>query len=306
MRTPRTALASIAALCLIGTTAATASASAKAHTAKARLGTVVVGDEGFTESAILQNIYGDLLGKLGYTVKYQTTTSRQQAIPALEKGTINVEPDYAGSLLLYLNANQTKAAGQLTSAIAADNAALKAKKAVVLPGTAGLDQNVFVVTKATSSRYGLKTLSQLKSHAKSWTFGAPAECTQNYFCAPGLKAVYGIKFKTVKNYDESGPLTVAALKSGAAEVVELFSTDPIINQDGFVSLKDDKNLEPADHLVAVVGSKFNTSAVDRALESVNARLTTNELVTLDGQASSASKPSAATIAKNFLTAAKML
>jgi osmoprotectant transport system substrate-binding protein len=282
---------------MVGTVASAASATAKPH---ASLGTVVVGNEGFTESDIMQNIYGDLLTKLGYTVKYQSTTTRQEALAALKAGTINVVPDYAGSLLLQLNKADTKQAGAITSALAADNTALKSYKAVALPGTAGLDQNVFVVTKATSTKYGITTLSGLKSHASGWTFGAPPECSSNYFCAPGLKAVYGIVFKTVKSYDESGPLTVAALKSGAAEVVELFSTDNIISQDGFVSLKDDKSLEPADHLIAVVANKFNTSAVDKAIESINATLTTSALVQLDASASGATKPSAATIAQGFL------
>ena len=44
---------------------AAASASTKAHTTAKAATTVVVGNEGFTESEIMQHIYGDLLVSLG-------------------------------------------------------------------------------------------------------------------------------------------------------------------------------------------------------------------------------------------------
>jgi osmoprotectant transport system substrate-binding protein len=176
----------------------------------------------------------------------------------------------------------------------------------VLPGTLGLDQNVFVVTKATQKKYNLTTIASIKSHASGWTFGAPAECSTYYFCAPGLKKVYGIVFKQVKSYDESGPLTVKALQSGAAEVVELFSTDPVITSDGFYQLTDNLNLEPADHLVPVIRKSFDTAAVRTALAKVNNDLTTAVLTNLDGQPSEGSHPSVASVASQWLKSKNLI
>jgi hypothetical protein len=63
-----------------------------------------------------------------------------------------------------------------------------------------------------------------KTIASTLVFGSPPDCPTNPVCQIGLKKVYGIEFKEVKKLDFGGPLTIAALNSGAAQVVELFST----------------------------------------------------------------------------------
>jgi osmoprotectant transport system substrate-binding protein len=289
----------------IGTAAA--SVGAKVH-AGATLPTIVIGNEGFTESYIMQDIYGDLLTNAGFKVSLlaQASATRQEALPALEAGRIDVLPDYAGSLLAYLAPKDTKKAGTLATAEAALKTLLAMHGATVLPGTTGLDQNVFVVTDVTKAKYHLTTISSIKSHAKTWVFGAPPECSKNYFCLPGLQSVYGLKFKQVTSLDESGPTTVAALKSGAAQIVELFSTDNIISTDKFYVLKDNLNLEPADHLIPVVRTSFDTSAVQKALAPVNAVLTTNVLTQLDAAVSGPSHPTPAAVAEGFLVQEKLI
>lgn len=308
MRTTRTLLVGIAtgATALVGFGTA-ASAATKAHSVqRASSSTIVIGNEGFTESDIMQYIYGDLLQNIGYKVSYKSTGSRQDAIPALEAGKLDVVPDYAGSLLLYLNKTATKAAGSVTTAEQGINAALKSKGAVALPGTAGLDQNVFVVTQATKAKYHLTDISSIKSLASNWIFGAPPECSANYFCLPGLEKVYGLKFKKVTSLDDSGPVSVKALQTNAAQVVELFSTDNVISADKFYVLTDDKGLEPADHLIPVIRTSLDNAKVQKALESVNALLTTSVLTQLDAAASTGTHPTPQAIAQGFLQEEKLI
>jgi osmoprotectant transport system substrate-binding protein len=285
-----------------------ASASATTKTSSAASPTIVIGNEGFTESYIMQDIYGDLLTKAGYKVSLlaQASATRQTAIPALEQGKIDVLPDYAGSLLIYLAANDKAQAGKLTTAEAALNTILKKKGAAVLPGTAGLDQNVFVVTALTKSKYHLTTIASIKKYASSWIFGGPPECSQNYFCLPGLKSIYGLKFKQVTSLDESGSLSVQALKSGSANMVELFSTDNIITQDKFYALTDNLGLEPADHLIPVVRSAVDSTKLQKALASVNALLTTSVLTQLDAAVSGPTHPTPAVVASGFLRQEKLI
>jgi len=308
MRVPRTLFASLIAVGMVVLPIATAGASPRALSSRpaASLPTIVIGNEGFTESDLMQYIYGDLLTNAGYKVSYQSTASRAVAIPALEAGHIDLLPDYAGSLLVYLQASATAQAGTLTQAEPLLNTLLGKKGAEVLQPTSGLDQNVFVVTQATKSKYNLSTLSSLKSHASGWTFGAPPECSTYYFCAPGLLKVYGIKFKVVKSFDESGPLTVAALKTGTAQVVELFSTDNVITSDNFYQLTDNLNLEPADHLIPVIRKSFVNAKVTAALAAVNKDLTTAVLTMLDAQPGEGSHPSVAAVAEGFLKTEKLI
>jgi osmoprotectant transport system substrate-binding protein len=309
MRILRTALAPLLALSMLGVSIGTAAAgvSAKVH-ASSTLPTIEIGNEGFTESYIMQDIYADLLTNAGFKVSLlaQASATRQEALPALEAGKIDVLPDYAGSLLVYLAPKDTKQAGTLAGAESALKPILAKHGATVLPGTSGLDQNVFVVTNATKARYHLTTISSIKSHAKTWVFGAPPECSKNYFCLPGLQSVYGLKFKKVSSLDESGPLSVLALKNGTAQVVELFSTDSVISTDKFYVLHDNLNLEPADHLIPVVRTSFDTSAVQKALASVNPLLTTSVLTQLDAAVSGSSHPTPAAVAEGFLTQEKLI
>jgi len=133
--------------------------------------------------------------------------------------------------------------------------------------------------------------------ASTFVFGAPKDCPTNKFCQIGLKSVYGIEFKEVKLLDAGGPLTVAALRSGTIQVGELFSTS--IYDPTFVALVDDKHLEAADYLAPVVRKAVDTPDVERLLNGVSAKLTTENIGPLN-KAFDIDHKDAASLAKAFL------
>ena len=226
MRLPR--LLAIAALATLATTfavpAATSGASTRASTSKP---TIVIGSTNFEEQAIVSNIWADVLEKAGYKVTVEPSLgTRSIVVPAIEKGQIDLEPDYAASLLGFLHGGTPQAAGDnITTAIPADQKALASYGVTVLPASKALDTNVFAVTQATAKKYHLTTLSSLKPYASKLILGGPPECPTFAGCEPGLKKVYGLTFAGFKSLDEAGPLSVAALKNGEVQVVELFSSD---------------------------------------------------------------------------------
>lgn len=64
------------------------------------LGSITIGSQGFAESDILAQLYGQALAAGGYTVDYAPGIgSRETFIPALQDGSIDLIPDYAGNLL---------------------------------------------------------------------------------------------------------------------------------------------------------------------------------------------------------------
>jgi glycine betaine/choline ABC-type transport system substrate-binding protein len=133
--------------------------------------------------------------------------------------------------------------------------------------------------------------------ASTFVFGAPPDCPPNPFCQVGLKKVYGIEFKQVRKLDFGGPLTISALKSGAVEVGELFSSS--IYDPDFVVLEDDKHLELADNLVPLVRTAVDTPEIDEILNSVMAKLTTEILLGLNRQYD-VDKKDPADIARTFI------
>jgi osmoprotectant transport system substrate-binding protein len=257
--------------------------SAGAATAASSKPTIIIGSTNFEEQAIVSNIWADVLKKAGYNVTVEPALgTRSIVVPAIEKGQIDLEPDYAASLLSYLhNGEVLSAAGEISTAVPADQKALASFGVTVLPATKALDTNVFTVTKATASKDHLTTISSLKPYASNITLGGPPECPTFALCEPGLKKVYGLTFAGFKSLDEGGPLSVAALKNGEVQVVELDSSSGIIATNNFVALTDNKHLEGADYIVPVIRKSVDTAGVAKALDAIDAKLTTAAITKLN-------------------------
>src|SRR5580693_3844286 len=118
-------------------------ASASASNDAASKPTIIIGSTNFEEQAIVSNIWADALKKAGYPVTVEPALgTRAIVVPALEKGQIDLEPDYAASLLGFLHGGTPQPAGtQIATAIAADKTALSSFGVTVLPATAALDTN---------------------------------------------------------------------------------------------------------------------------------------------------------------------
>jgi osmoprotectant transport system substrate-binding protein len=122
--------------------------------------------------------------------------------------------------------------------------------------------------------------------ASTMVLGGPPECPQRPYCQIGLKNTYGLAFKSFKPLDAGGPLTVAALKSGSIQVGLLFTTSGVILSNGWVLLKDDKHLQPADNVTPVVNNKIVTAygkPLQDLVDGVSAKITTEVLTGLNKQ-----------------------
>ncbi len=122
--------------------------------------------------------------------------------------------------------------------------------------------------------------------ASTMVLGGPPECPTRPYCQIGLKDTYGLNFKSFKALDAGGPLTVAALQDGAIQVGLLFTTSGVIKSKGWVLLKDDKLLQPADNVTPVVnnkvGDKYGKAMAD-LVNAVSAKITTSVLTDLNKQ-----------------------
>jgi osmoprotectant transport system substrate-binding protein len=287
MPRPTTLLAA-AALTLVGTAASLiATSAASASTLKLAQSptsspTITIGSTNFPEQVIVANLYSDVLQHAGFKTNLRTDLGTRTAVePALAHGSLDLYPDYAGSLLVFLEPKDTAQATQLSTDLPALKAALAPQGATVLTPAPATDVNVFAVTKAIATKYHLTTLSSLAPVASKFAFGAPPECPTYAYCLLGLEKVYGIHFKSFVSTDEAGPIKVAYLKNGKVDVAEFFSSDGAIAENGFVELTDNKHLQPADHLIPVVRTSVDTAAVSSALNALDAKLTETALANLD-------------------------
>jgi osmoprotectant transport system substrate-binding protein len=278
MRSTRVLLTGI----VIAVLAAACSSSTPTPTAAASGPSITIGSTNFEEQLIVANMYADVLKHAGAKVTLRANLGTREAVePALAAGQLDLYPDYAGTLLIFLNSTAGAAATQTSTALPALKSLLGPKGATVLEPAPAIDTNVFAVTQATASQYHLTTLSSVKPVAGQLILGGPPECPTRPTCGLGLQNTYGLHFKSFTSLDEAGPITVSALKSGEVQVAELFSSDGNIVQNHFVQLTDDKHLQPADYLIPVIRKSVDTAAVAAALNGLSAKLTTDELSNLN-------------------------
>jgi osmoprotectant transport system substrate-binding protein len=109
-----------------------------------------------------------------------------------------------------------------------------------------------------------------------------------------------VKFKTFKKLDAGGPLTQNALKNGQIDAGDIFTTDPLIEENGWVVLEDPKNLYTAQNVLPLINSDKASPAVKSALNAVSAKLTTEDLVKLNEQVQ-VQKQDAAMVAQKWLS-----
>lgn len=199
-------------------------------------GKIVIGAANFNENQTLANIYAVVLKAAGFSTSVKTVGNRELYEPALEKGQIQVVPEYAGTLTEFLNkkANGADAAPQASGDLDATVTALKG-----LGDKVGLkfgdpaeaaDQNTFAVTTAFADKYGVQTLSDLAAKCGGGlTLGGPPECPDRPFCQPGLEDKYGLTFTGFTSLDAGGPLSKTALKTGKVALALVFSSDSALS-----------------------------------------------------------------------------
>jgi osmoprotectant transport system substrate-binding protein len=269
-------------------------------------GTIVVGVSGdFTENRIVAEMYGQVLERAGYPIERQfDLRSREVSQTALESGQIDLKPEYLSSLLLFLDPNAqvsgtpAEVAGQVRQLV-------QPRGITLLTPSPAQDTNEFVANAKTAEQFGLTTMSSLAPVAGQLTLGGPPECPQRPFCIEGLNRAYGIVFNDFKPLDVGGPQTIAALKADEVQIGLLFSTDPSIEENGFVRLADDKHLQNAENLTPVIRSDKLNDQVRKLLDAVSARLSTATVTKLVGKVV-IEKQDVAAVAREFLTANGLL
>lgn len=262
-------------------------------------GAIVVGAANFPENQLLAEMYAQALEAKDIKVQRKMNVGTREAyIPALKDHSIDVLPEYTGSLLQYQK--KGKAKGATTSKKVYDEAQASLPKGFTFLKMAKAEnKDAVAVTKKTADKYNLKEVGDLKPHASKLVLGGPPEWEKRYNGLPGLKQVYGLKFKDFKKLDVAGPISVKALKDGKVDAVNLFTTNSAIEQNNFVALDDPKHLYIAQNVTPLINEKKADAKTKQALNAVSAKLTTKELKDLVFQVE-VKKKDAATVAKHYL------
>lgn len=156
-------------------------------------GSITVGSANFTESEIVGRLYAESLSKAGMDVSFKDAVgARQVTMPMMEKGDLDLMPEFSYSLLAYLDSD-AEPSNDLDKIVDELSAALPDSLSLLEVSDVS-DVNVFVVTAETAKKHDLTTISDLANVTGTLTLGGPPECPQNAACIPGLEKVYGLRF----------------------------------------------------------------------------------------------------------------
>ena len=293
--------ATVAALALAGCSSSGSLSGGSGSSAKE---SIVVGSANFSENTILAQIYGQALAADGYKVSYKPNIgARAVYFPALEKGTVDLIPEYSGSILSFLD----------KSAVATSPADVNAALEKALPSTVvayksaeAADSDSLNVTAEFAKAHSLKSIGDLKN-AGPVVLAANPEFETRPDGLPALKSLYGLDNITFQAINDSGgPATLKALLDNTVQVADIYSTTPSIEENKLVTLTDPKNEFASQQVVPLVYKKKASSKIEAVLNKVSAKLTTKDLLSLNAEVSGDKKTQPDVAAKDWLKSAGLV
>lgn len=263
-------------------------------------GPVTIGSFAFPESEILGEIYSQALSDGGFDVTERFNIGpRQQTIPALQDGSINLIPEYNGNLLAYYDTEFTERTTEdvdaaLVEAVAADGL-------VVLESAAAEDKDAYVVTRETAEANDLVSIGDL-SAIEPFALGANPQFGELGYGIPGLASVYGVtdvEFLPIEDF--GGPDTVKALVDDTVQVADIYTTSPALVEEDLVVLEDPENLIASQNIIPLAAEDVVTDEMTEILNAISAELDTEDLIALRDRVEGDEKASAEVAATDWLT-----
>lgn len=129
-------------------------------------GPVVVGSTNFYEQEILGEVFAQVLAYNGWQVERRFQLGNREIVfPALRGGQIDLLAEYAATAVVFVTEDATSASTDPGATTQALRDALAPLGLTALDHAAATDQNGFVVSRATATRYGLASISDLAKPA---------------------------------------------------------------------------------------------------------------------------------------------
>ena len=254
-----------------------------ARSAMAASPELVIGSKRFTESLLMAELAARAARSVGTTVRQAKGLGGTAIVfAAIESGSIDVYPDYLGTLSQAVLALPGRADR-------ADIARALAARGLCLTEGLGFENTyALAVVKGRQQTAGVRQIGDLTGHPEL-VIGISNEMAGRPDGWPGLAAAYGL---LVRPRAMDHGLAYEAIRDGSLDVVEVYSTDAKVERFGLRTLLDDKHFFPSYDAVYVYRCEA-MARFPRAFERILALAGTvhpsqvmhwNAMVELDGLA----------------------
>ena len=200
--------------------------------------------------------------------------------PAMEKGEIDIYPEYTGTGLLFvLKEELINDPNELYEAVKKgyeDNYNIKWTGLYGFNNTFGL-----AVKKEVAEKYNIKTYSDLAKYNEELAFGAEYDFYEREDGYLGLETTYGFDFKEKKELDIG--LKYEAIASDEVDVINVFSTDGRLKAEGLIVLEDDKNFFPSYFAATLVRNETLNKypELEEVLELLTDNISNDEIIEMN-------------------------
>lgn len=250
--------------------------------------TIVVGSKNFTEQYILGNMYADALAANGFhAVKKLNLGSVQIADQALQKGQIDLYPEYTGTSLVTVLGykGKTKDTPEATYQAAKKLYAQRSPAdTMIQPAPYNNTYGIFV-SKEIAQKYHLKTLSDLAKASPKLTFVSFSEFQNRSDGYPNMQRNYPFKFGDIKIVNSIGGPIYQGVLGGDGDVGVGFTTDGQLDSNKLVVMQDKKQIWPFYYPAPVVRSSVlkKYPKIQKVLDSVSKTLDVKTMRSLNGK-----------------------
>jgi osmoprotectant transport system permease protein len=193
--------------------------------------TVVIGSKQFTESIILAEIAVQTLQASGVAATHRRELGGTRVLwEALKAGQIDAYPEYTGTIAEELLPGEK----DLPKALA--------RLGLRMTGSLGFEDAYAVgMPRAVAAKLGISTLSELARHPEL-RLGFSNEFLNRRDGWPRLREVYGFSEASARGLQHE--LAYRALRSGALDATDLYSTDAELRSGDLIVLDDDRHAFP--------------------------------------------------------------
>jgi osmoprotectant transport system permease protein len=252
---------------------------------------VRVGSKVFTESVVLGEVTTQTLLASGLPAVHRRELGGTRILwDALQRGDLDVYPEYSGTLA------EEIFSGQVPAALESLRPAL-ARRGVRIAAVLGFsDSYALGMKEEVAQRLGIRRISDLVHHPEVRL------AFSNEFLDRGdgwraLQRAYALPQTGVRGMDHD--LAYRGLASGAFEVTDLYSTDAEVKALGLRVLEDDRHHFPDYQAVLLVREAAATPRLLAALARLDGRIVTADMVAMNEEAKVGRRPEAG-VAADFL------
>lgn len=231
--------------------------------------TLAIGSKKFTENIILGEIATLLLRNAGFPATHRAELGGSRFLwEALQRGDIDAYPEYTGTLIQEILADEDVTPSNLPDVLARHNVRMTAPLGFNNTYAMGMQA-------AQADSLGIRTISDLRAYP-DLRFGFSNEFMERGDGWPSLQSAYDLPQQNVRGIDHD--LSYRALANDAVDMIDLYSTDAEIAAYDLRILEDDRNHFPA----------YKAVFVYRADLAERAPLAVSTLQKLEGQIPEAS------------------